>query len=314
MKNILIVTCLFMLSILLASCGDNIDRNVDLPKIELENEISILVPSGPPYLAVAGALASEKVKINVSNGQTMLPAALTSGSYDIVIAPINAGASLYINGKTKFQVSHILTLNNTYIVSREDVKLTSILDLEEKEIVAFGEAGVPGKLLKKVYTLNNLDVNNISFKFNSSSDVYSAFAGKPNNYNYVLMSEPDITQLVVKENIKINKLDLSKVLGVDIVQAAVFVNPNSDNEDINKVLNLISKLVDYLNIYPGLYAEKIMKLDQYEVFNAYGKEVIEKSIPTSNIIFKEAKLHKELIINTLNRLDVNGELKDEFYR
>ena len=50
------------------------------------------------------------------------------------------------------------------------------------------------------------------------------------------------------------------------------------------------------------------------MFEALGKEVIEKSIPKSNIIFKEAKLNKELILNTLKMIGIEGEPNDEFYR
>lgn len=313
MKKFLIILCLFCFMISLLSCDEGVDRNVDLPKIELENEVKILVPTGSTYIAVGGALASQNVSINIAIGPKMLPTALANGSYDIIVAPLSV-VPLLKSGNSPYKLSHILTLGNLYIVSRDNVKLDSIMDLVGEEVYAFGEAAIPGKLLKKVYSDNGLDTNNIKFDFSSSSDVYSAFAGKENKYKYVVMSEPDVCQLEIKENIKINKLDLSKVLGFDIAQAAIFVNPNSNNIDIDKVLNLISSLVTYLNTYPELYADSILKLDPFEEFNALGKEVIKESIPLSNIVFKEAKSNKELINKTLISLSITGDLSEEFYR
>ena len=82
MRKILLLLCMLLL-VLLASCS------------EQTTKVSIIVPNGTPYLAIAGLLEEEQVEIDVVNGPSNLQSALVSASHDIVIAPINLGANLY---------------------------------------------------------------------------------------------------------------------------------------------------------------------------------------------------------------------------
>ena len=94
----------------------------------------------------------------------------------------------------------------------------------------------------------------------------------------------------------------------------LYVNPNSKNvDDINKVLNLIGELVEYLNLHPKAYADAVLQLDESRTLIAMGKDVIVNSIPQTSIIFKEAKTNKSDIENTLNMLGVDLP-NDSFYR
>ena len=167
-----------------------------------------------------------------------------------MIAPVNLGTNLYNKGNSKYQMSHILTSNNAYIVTRSENKLDSIMDLANKKVLAFAETGIPSNILKKAYLSNNLDTSLIDFSAQSSAAVYSLFAGKTTDAEYVLMSEPDISKLILKDRIDLNVMDLTKVLNTNIAQACVYVNPESENiEDIAAVLNLMNEMVNYLNKY-----------------------------------------------------------------
>lgn len=313
MKKVLSLFSLVLVSLIMVAC--NFDKQVPaLPEVELNSEVSILVPSGTPYLAISGLLKNEKIKIDISNGPAVLQSALPSGSHDIVIAPVNLGTNLYNKGNSKYQMSHILTSNNAYIVTRSENKLDSIMDLEGEKVLAFASAGIPANVLRKVYTDNNLDVANIDFSYASSAEVYGLFAGNTTDAKYALMSEPEISKLVLKDKIDVNVMDLTKVLGSNVAQACVYVNPDSENvDDINAVLNLMNEMVKYLNEYPNAYADAVLVLDESRTLDALGKDVIVRSIPLTNIVFKEAKSNKSDVENILNILGV-ALPNDSFYR
>ena len=44
------------------------------------------------------------------------------------------------------------------------------------------------------------------------------------------MSEPEISKLVVNDKKEIKTLDLTQVLGTDVPQACILVNPNSEKQ------------------------------------------------------------------------------------
>ena len=312
MKKIICFLCLIVV-MMLSACKIK-EQAPALPEIDLNSEVSILVPSGTPYLAIAGLLNNSKIKIEISNGPDKLQAALPNGSHDIIIAPVNLGANLYNKKNSKYQISHILTTNNTYIVTRSENKLDSIMDLAGEKVIAFGATGIPANVLKRVYLNNNLDLSLVDFSSSSSAAVYSLFAGNTTNAKYALMSEPEISKLVLKDRLDLNVMDLAKVLDCDIAQACVYVNPDSENsDDINSVLNLMNEMVNYLNKYPEGYADSVLILDESRTLDAMGKDVIVRSIPLTNIVFKEAKTNKDVIESILNILGVSLP-DDSFYR
>lgn len=302
MKKIVLVICLLLSSLCISGCNKN----------KLEDEVSIIVPYGSPYLAIGGLIEVENLKIEAVNGAQNLQTALVSGSHDIVIAPINLGAKLFNGGKSNYKIAAVLTLNNTYIITREENKLESIEDLENEKVLGFGQTGIPGSILTKLYNENSfLDINNVDFTFASSSAVYSVFSGGSSDVKYALMSEPEISKLVLNDNIKVKTLDLSELLDANVVQACVYINPNSENlKEAEKVLSMIKDNVSFLNNNPNEYVDKILSLDR--TFNETKKEVLVRSIPLTNIVYKEAKEYKNEINNILSILGVKNP-DDSFY-
>jgi ABC-type nitrate/sulfonate/bicarbonate transport system substrate-binding protein len=209
-----------ILTLSFASCGN----------VKVENEVKVITPYGTPFLALGGLLEEENVKIDAVNGADGIKAALVKGEYDVVVAPINLAAQLYNKGNSKYIIDAVVTMNNAYIVTSSENKLDSINDLNGQKVAAFGAAGIPGNVLKTLYKNNNLDASLIDFSLASSSQVYAAFAGNTLEAKYVLMSEPEISKLVVNDKKDIKTLDLTKELGIDVPQACILVNPNSQNQ------------------------------------------------------------------------------------
>ena len=106
----------------------------------------------------------------------------------------------------------------------------SVNDLKGQNVLGFGQTGIPGSVLKKVYADNGLDINLVDFSAISSSAVYTAYAGGSTDAKYVLMSEPEISKLVINDGKDVKTLDLTSVLGVDVPQACILVNPNSEKQ------------------------------------------------------------------------------------
>ena len=301
MKKFFIFMFLIITTLSLASCGN----------VKVENEVKIITPYGTPYLALGGLLDEENVKIDAVNGADGLKTALVKGEYDVVVAPINLGAQLFNKGNSKYVIEAVITMNNAYIITENGNKLDSIKDLEGQNVLGFGQTGIPGSVLKTLYTNNDLDQSLIDFSQASSSAVYSIFAGGSSGAKYALMSEPEISKLVLNDKFEIKTLDLCKLLGVDVPQACVYVNPSSNNlEEVNKVLSMIEANVKSLNENTEAYVSSVIALDR--TFEATGEEVLIRSIPLSNITYKDAKNFKNEINNILTILGVKAP-NDEFY-
>lgn len=301
-KKLLTIIFVLFISISLFSC-----------KTENKDKVSVITPGGIPLLSIAGLLDDDSLSIEAVNGAEHLQTALSSNSHDIVIAPLNLGAKLYAAAKSNYKIAAVVTLNNAYIVTREENPFETIDDLVGKEIYGFGKAGIPGSLLTKLYIDNEkLDISALENNwYESSSEVYGLFKGNTGP-KYALMSEPEISKLVLNDKIAIKTHDICSLLNLDVVpQACVFVNPNSEREKVEKVLEQIKINVKNLNDNPIEYAEKIIPL--HASFKTMGKDVIVRAIPLTNISYLEADEAKSEIVKTLLIVGVNKELGNEFY-
>lgn len=262
---------------------------------------------------MANLLENNNVSLENVTGAENLQSALSSGSHDIVIAPLNLGAKLYIGEKSTYKIEAVITLNNAYIVTQTDNPLDSINDLIGKEIMAFGKAGIPGSLVTKLYNDNEeLDLSNIEGNwYDSSADVYGLFKGG-SGPGYAVMSEPEISKLIVKDNISVKTLDICSLLNLEVIpQACIFVNPNSDQTKVKEVLELIEANINCLNNDPLAYAEKAITL--HNSFNIMGKEVITRCIPLTNIKYLKASEIRSDIENTLTIIGLKKVPGNEFY-
>ena len=252
---------------------------------KVNNKIKITIPSGTPLIAVGGVL--DDVNYNVVIGSELLITAFTSKDIDIVIAPITTGAKLFINQGTKFKLDSIITFGNTYIVSKQDKQLESINDLEGKTIGAYGNNATPSIILNKVLDKYNIS-SDIKY-YPSITDLVGPFINGV--YDYILTAEPTLTN--IESTIpNLNIINLQELIvensNLDFLpQAAIFVNPNSNNKKIEDFINKINLNIEYLNLNPESYANEIYNTNEY--FIKMKKDIIGKSIARSNISFIKAK-------------------------
>ncbi|MFA5544001.1 MAG: hypothetical protein WC008_04985 [Bacilli bacterium] len=293
---ILLLTCLLFLS----SC-------------KKEEEIKVILPNGTPLIAIAGV---ENKFVNYENvGNTfLLTAAFTSKSHDIIIAPINVGAKLFNNKSSIYQLDSIITFSNIYLVSKG--KLDSVDDLNGKKIAAYGSNLTPGIMLEKA-------LDGIDYEVDYYSGMSEVVGFLVNDTVDVIMSaEPTLSNLIISKKLDLNILDISELL-IDYIpmipQAGIFVNPESKNQkEISDYITQIKENIGYLNTSPTFYSKIVSNKNEW--LELLGEEIINESIPKSNIDFKKAKEYKEELkifydfLNSVNKEILSGDIDEEFYR
>lgn len=270
------VLCFIIIMLLLGGCGHKKDK-----------DISILVPNGIPLIAIGGLLDDYHVETVV--GPDLLSSGLITKSHDLIIAPLNLGAKLYLNNSSNYKLAALITFGNTYLVSRKITSLESLQDVEGKEILAFGRNAIPDIILKKA--LDSANINPMVNYQNGIDEVIPLFVANPNNPDdvldstpkYILATEPYLTKLELDYHMELNLINLQEVLGENLIpQAAIFINPESKNYYLfNNVLMNIESNISTLNQNPKDYSENIVNKHQY--LQNLGTTTIEHSIPRSNI-------------------------------
>jgi NitT/TauT family transport system substrate-binding protein len=313
------ITLLMFIMIALTLFGCNSTKS--------ENKIKVLVPSGIPFVAVGDLIDQKDIVIDSVIGPDLLITGMISKSHDIIIAPLNVGAKLYLNESSNYKLDSTITFGNTYIVSRKSNTLNTIEDLNDKNILAYGKNSIPDILLKKALDSNEIKAE-ISYQ-GGIDQVIPFFICNPkypddvscNPPDYILCAEPLITKLELEYNMDLNILDLQAESGSKLIpQAAIFINPESENlKEINIILNLIKANVEYLNNNPKEYANKIVNKHSY--FKNLGVKIIESSIPRSNINYLNLSDNIEIyenffeMLNNYNPNLLGGKIPDsEFYR
>lgn len=264
----------------------------------------IIVPNGTTYLGIGTLKNNDKYHIENVDGAIALKTAFVNNEYDIIIAPLNLGAQLFVKKNSDYKLSAIITLGNNYIISKKP--LNNISELQGKTILGFGEANTPDIVLKKALLTNNIAAK-IEYQ-NSINEVVPLFIqGK---YEYALAAEPVITKIKEDKKIELYVLNLNEYVDFSVFQAGIFVKDNS-LINIEKVLKDIKNNIKYMNNNPKDYAKEIVGLDVY--FTDLGENIISKSIPQSNIVFMEAKSNVEDIERYLEEIGYEKPERD-FYR
>lgn len=302
MKKIKFLLLLF-LALMLVGCKKQTSDISDL-----EEEISITVPQGTPFIAVGNLMGSNNLTIEPVSGAAGVKTALIEGKSDIVIAPLNLGAQLYNKGNSKYELSAVIGFGNTYVISKKNIQLSSIQDLNGKKILAYSQGGTPDIVLQYVLNQNNVSAE-IEYMGSVSEVVPFLIQG---TYDYVLAAEPVITNIKENKKVELNILNLQDYIDEKIMQAGIFVNPASEKqESIDIVLNSIEKNIKNMNENVEEYAKELINKHVY--FSDLTENILVKSIPNSNLGYMNALENKAEVEKYLNM--INYELpKEEFYR
>ena len=281
-------------------------------------KLTVAAPIGAPAVALYTRLFSEKTEVNTaSNVQTWL----SSGTYDVVIAPTNAGATFISKKNAPYKLAATLTFGNFFIGATGNDK-DKVMDKDDY-VVVFQQNSIPDKLFQYIYGTDY----NVHYVADNTASVRALMSGKneaDNNadVDYVLIAEPGLHNVMKqKQNVSVYadlQEDYKAKAHGDLTQASVFINNNVSKkdadvflkelkEDVNNLLNKPEKMIDkYLGSYSDLQVSAKLNVDQ-----ALLKEVLPDNL--LGLGYKEAYSNKSAIDAFLVNLELGNETSEEIY-
>lgn len=289
MKRVLSFLTIICSLLLICSCG-----------IEESNEkVTLIAPSGAPTFAIADALSDTEIfDYNIVAGADALQAAFINADYDIIVAPVNLGAT-FMQKLTDFSYVYYKTLVGGcfYLVTSEDIN--DIKELNGKSITAFGANSTPDIVLKSLIKYYNLDV-----EINYVNDVSIAnnmlVSGKATT---IISAEPSIS--------KFNKTNKYKTISLqeewkkisdssyNIPQAGIFVKKSVlNNTLVNKALRKINTSASLAYTDAKRLASQAILVDG--ALEKIGEEILTIAAPRCNFIVNNYQ--KEEVVFYFNKL------------
>lgn len=201
--------------------------------------LTFAAPEGTPALAIARLITDNKsisgknVNYKIVNPSNIAKE-MQAGLSDIVIMPVNAGATL-INKGANYKLVSVAVDGSLYLVGKSETATTLTIDnIKGKRIACIGQQGVPGLVFRYILKANNIsivdDVKNLN-----DTNVYVQYAGDGpqaktavdnNSVDYAVVGEPAATTFKTKGfNAQMDlQAEYKKVSGKETYpQAGIFV-------------------------------------------------------------------------------------------
>lgn len=201
--------------------------------------LTFAAPEGTPALAIARLITDNKsisgknVNYKIVNPSNIAKE-MQAGLSDLVIMPVNAGATL-INKGADYKLVSVAVDGSLYLVGKSETATTlTIDDIKGKKIACIGQQGVPGLVFRYILKENNINIvdspenvteNSVYIKY--ASDGTQARAAVENkSVNYAVVGEPAATTFKTKGfNAQMDlQAEYKKVSGKETYpQAGIFV-------------------------------------------------------------------------------------------
>lgn len=204
--------------------------------------LTFAAPEGTPALAIARLITDNKsisgknVNYKIVNPSNIAKE-MQAGLSDLVIMPVNAGATL-INKGADYKLVSVAVDGSLYLVGKnidEAAKTLTINDIKGKRIACIGQQGVPGLVFRYILKENNInivdDVKNLN-----DTNVYVQYAGdglqaktavENKSVDYAVVGEPAATTFKIKFGFNAQmdlQAEYKKVSGKETYpQAGIFV-------------------------------------------------------------------------------------------
>lgn len=173
--------------------------------------LTFAAPEGTPALAIARLITDNKsisgknVNYKIVNPSNIAKE-MQAGLSDLVIMPVNAGATL-INKGANYKLVSVAVDGSLYLVGKSETATTlTIDDIKGKKIACIGQQGVPGLVFRYILKANNISIvdspenvteNSVYIKY--ASDGAQARAAVENgSVNYAVVGEPAATTFKTK--------------------------------------------------------------------------------------------------------------------
>lgn len=201
--------------------------------------LTFAAPEGTPALAIARLITDNKsisgknVNYKIVNPSNIAKE-MQAGLSDLVIMPVNAGATL-INKGADYKLVSVAVDGSLYLVGKSKTATTlTIDDIKGKKIACIGQQGVPGLVFRYILKANNISIVDSPEKVSENS-VYVQYAGdglqaktavENGSVNYAVVGEPAATTFKTKGfNAQMDlQAEYKKVSGKETYpQAGIFV-------------------------------------------------------------------------------------------
>ena len=243
--------------------------------------LTFAAPEGTPALAIARLITDNKsisgknVNYKIVNPSNIAKE-MQAGLSDLVIMPVNAGATL-INKGADYKLVSVAVDGSLYLVGKsETAKTLTINDIKGKKIACIGQQGVPGLVFRYILKANNISIvdspekvseNSVYIKY--ASDGMQARAAVENgSVDYAVVGEPAATTFKTKGfNAQMDlQAEYKKVSGKETYpQAGIFVTSSlaSDTAFMDALFAALKASKEWVKNNPQSVND-FMKANAYE--------------------------------------------------
>lgn len=313
-KRFLVLLSLFLLPLTLVGCKNEGKTSTVVDDYKL----SIAAPSGAPLISLARAVEGKDYTLNLNLAPAALQPLFVKGETDVIVAPINLGATVYNKLNQNYQLASVLTWGNLFIASQDD-KLTSLSYLDGKDVILFGENTINDVVVKYVFNQKNIHPN---ITYLGDTNLTQAELIKSSEA-IVLIAEPALS--AAKTNLAKSSKSVSSISiqtefeavsnNKKFTQAGCFVK----KETATNHKSVVDKFLADLKISSTINTAEEIEEAATKVGTlglATPKPVLVKAIPNCNISYLSAKDSKALVefSANLNLALFGGKLPDDgFY-
>lgn len=209
--------------------------------------LTFAAPEGTPALAISRLITDNKsisgknVNYKIVNPSNIAKE-MQAGLSDIVIMPVNAGATL-INKGADYKLVSVAVDGSLYLVGKSETATTlTIDDIKGKRIACIGQQGVPGLVFRYILKENNINIVD-SPENVSENSVYVQYAGdglqaktavENKSVDYAVVGEPAATTFKMKFGFNAQmdlQTEYKKVSGKETYpQAGIFVTSSLSSD------------------------------------------------------------------------------------
>lgn len=243
--------------------------------------LTFAAPEGTPALAIARLITDNKsisgknVNYKIVNPSNIAKE-MQAGLSDLVIMPVNAGATL-INKGADYKLVSVAVDGSLYLVGKSETATTlTIDDIKGKKIACIGQQGVPGLVFRYILKENNINIvdspenvteNSVYIKY-ASDGLQAKTAVENKSVDYAVVGEPAATTFKTKGfNAQMDlQAEYKKVSGKETYpQAGIFVKLSlaSDTAFMDALFTALKASKEWVKNNPQSVND-FMKANAYE--------------------------------------------------
>ena len=252
MKKLFFIFLFLFNFVLLAACS-----KTETTSTNDTYKLTVVAPQGAPAVALANVAINDKDQYSFINAE-LIGEQFAANQKDIIVAPVNAGAAQFKNGKSTYKLGAILTWGNIYVATQR-ADINELSDLNGKTITLFGKTSTNYPIAK--YALEQSGVTATYTDGNKTAAQTKDLLVDDENA-IVVTAEPALTvatnqlksQGKTVKTFSIQEL-YKNVTGSDYTQAALFIKASA----IAEHKSVVDKYLDDVKASCDLFTSDLDK-------------------------------------------------------